>query len=361
MDALFWISAGLIAYVYAGYPALVGVWAWVAGRRGTGEEHGDGPSGWPLPGVTVVVAARNQGSRLPARIDNLLASDYPKDRMQIVVVSDGSTDTTTDALAPYGASVELVLLPPGGKARALNAAVERARNPILVFADTRQRFAPDTIRRLVRHFSRLSVGAVSGELVLDCERGPSASTVGDGIGAYWKYEKWLRRRESAVGSTLGVTGAVYAMRRALWQPLPPETLLDDVLAPMRVVLQRYRVVFDGTALAFDETAKNMTAETERKVRTLAGNFQLLALEPRLLVPGLNPVWLQFVSHKVGRLAVPYALIGVFVSSAWLAADSWGYASALAAQLAFYGLAVYGAILDRRRSGSPLTEVVREAA
>ncbi len=364
MEAVFWLSVALIAYVYAGYPVLLAIWARIAtigaARGGVHDASPRRPSA--LPPVTIIIAARNEARRLPSRIDNLLASDYPKDCMQIVVASDGSTDATLDALEPYASTVELIMLPPGGKARALNAAVARARHPILVFADARQRFAPDAIRRLVRHFERLSVGAVSGELVLDCEQGASASTVAGGVGAYWKYEKWLRRREAVVGSTLGVTGAVYAMRRVLWEPLPPDTILDDVLGPMRVVLRRYRVLFDATAVAFDEAAGDVVVETQRKVRTLAGNFQLLALEPRLLVPGLNPVWLQFMSHKVGRLAVPYALLTLLASSAWLAPRSWVYAAALAAQLAFYGLAAYGAVLDRRRRvTAPLAEVVREAA
>jgi biofilm PGA synthesis N-glycosyltransferase PgaC len=364
MEAVFWLSIGLIVYVYAGYPLLLAVWArivTIVSRRHAADDASPRAAS-ALPPVTVIIAARNEARRLPSRIDNLLASDYPKDRLQIIVASDGSTDTTLDALEPYAPVVELIMLPPGGKARALNAAVARARHPILVFADARQRFAPHTIRRLVRHFERLSVGAVSGELVLDCERGGSASTVAGGVGVYWKYEKWLRRREAVVGSTLGVTGAVYAMRRVLWEPLPPDTILDDVLGPMRIVLRRYRVLFDDTALAFDEASRDVVAETQRKVRTLAGNFQLLAQEPRLLVPGLNPVWLQFMSHKVGRLAVPYALVTLLASNLWLAPGSWLYAAALAAQLAFYGLAGYGAVLDRRRRvTAPLTEVVREAA
>ena len=359
MELLFWVSIGLVVYVYAGYPVLLGVWAALVPRCNPAPDPGDDA----LPGVSIIIAARNEARRLAARIDNLLASDYPKDRMQIIVASDGSTDNTADVLAPYGPRVELLMLPPGGKARALNAAVSRARFPFLVFADARQQFAPGAIRRLVRHFARLSVGAVSGELVLDCERSGGTSTVSDGVGAYWKYEKWLRRREAIVGSTLGVTGAIYAMRRALWQPLPPDTILDDVLGPMRVVLRRYRVIFDRTAVAFDEAAQDAATETRRKVRTLAGNYQLLRLEPRLLVPFLNPVWLQFVSHKLGRLLVPYALVATLASSAWLAPTSTWYAAALAAQVAFYGLAAYGAVLDRRERKSPAraAEVIREAA
>jgi cellulose synthase/poly-beta-1,6-N-acetylglucosamine synthase-like glycosyltransferase len=373
MEALFWISAAFIAYVYVGYPALLGVWATLKGRVRRLPEPGAPPRTarrtGPVqePGVSIIIAARNEAARLPARIDNLLASDYPAGRLQIIVASDGSTDDTEDALAPYGGAAELLLLPPSGKAAALNAAVARARHPILVFADARQRFAPDAIRRLVSHFADPQIGAVSGELVLDCESAPAdasaaVSTIGEGVGAYWKYEKWLRRREAIVGSTLGVTGAIYAMRRWLWQPLPSDTLLDDVLGPMRVVLRGYKVTFDADARAFDLPSPDASSELRRKVRTLAGNFQLLAQEPRLVVPALNPVWVQFVSHKVGRLLVPYALVALFASSAFLWGRSWFYATALAGQVLFYGLAVYGAVLDRRATG-PFRrgEVIREAA
>ena len=362
MALLFWSSVAFIAYVYAGYPVLLGVWARLAGRwqtrQATTSPWGVRGSVPELPGVSIIIAARNEARRLPARLDNLLACDYPADRMQIIVASDGSTDDTADALAPYRGRVELLMLPGAGKATALNAAVARATRRILVFADARQRFAPDAIRCLVERFEDRAIGAVSGELVID----GSESTIGDGVGAYWTYEKWLRRHEAMVGSTLGVTGAIYAMRRRLWQPLPPETLLDDVLGPMRVVLRGYRVIFEPRAQAFDVAASDAPAELRRKVRTLAGNFQLLALEPRLLVPFVNPVWLQFMSHKIGRLFVPYALAAALVTSAWLASSSPYYAALCAAQVAFYALAAYGAMLDRRARAVPANaEVVREAA
>jgi poly-beta-1,6-N-acetyl-D-glucosamine synthase len=362
LEALFWTSVAFVLYVYAGYPLLLGVWAAVRRRmRQTPAAarnlriRGGRDAQWP--GVTVVIAARNEAARLPQRIDNLLSSDYPADRLQIIVASDGSSDGTATALASHADRIELLMLPPSGKASALNAAVERARHPILVFADARQRFAPDAISRLVRHFRNPEIGAVSGELMLDA----SASTIGDGVDAYWNYEKWLRRREAIVGSTLGVTGAIYAMRRSLWQALPPDTLLDDVLGPIRVVLRGYQVTFDSDARAFDEAPKDAEQELRRKMRTLAGNFQLLAQEPRLLVPGLNPVWLQFMSHKIGRLFVPYALVMIFVTSAALATTSWIYALALAAQLVFFALALYGAALDRRERLALTARVKREAA
>ena len=357
MEALFWAAAIFVAYVYVGYPVLLGVWAAVAARRARPAAQ---RAEVPLPAVSVIIAARNEAHRLPARIENLLASDYPAP-LEIIVASDGSTDQPGEALAAYRDTVTLLTLPAAGKAAALNAAVAQASHPILVFADARQRFAPDAIRRLVAHFADAQTGAVSGGLVIDCD-GPG-STIGEGVGAYWKYETWLRRREAIVGSTLGVTGAIYAMRRSLWQPLPADTILDDVLGPMRIVLRGFRVRLEPAALAFDTAAEDAATEMRRKIRTLAGNFQLLAVEPRLLVPGLNPVWLQFVSHKVGRLLVPYALVAFCASSVVLATRSWFYAAVLAGEAIFALLAIYGAILDRRgqRQTVNRNEVIRDAA
>jgi poly-beta-1,6-N-acetyl-D-glucosamine synthase len=199
---------------------------------------------------------------------------------------------------------------------------------------------------------------VSGELVLDCELGPTTSTIGDGVGAYWRYEKFIRKLESRIDSTIGATGAVYAMRRTLWRELPPGTLLDDVLAPMRVVLAGARVVFDERARAFDVTPPNAATEAQRKTRTLAGNYQLAALEPRLLVPFANRVWLQFWSHKLGRLLVPYALVALFVASAVLAPGRPFYMAVTAAQVLFYALALYGERLDRLESSGSLVAETR---
>jgi len=374
MAFFFWGMMAAIVYVYAGYPALLRVWARLRAR----PVRAAGPGSRP-PGISIVIAARNEGPRLPARIRNLLDLDYPSRQRQIIVASDGSTDDTVEQLAPFGDALEVVNLSPGGKASALNAAVARARHPIIVFADARQVFAADALRQLVAPFADPAVGAVTGELLLDCEsalfsnrrsdadrrRGHAAqpgaaaierriqpdrrrsvtSTIADGVGVYWRYEKELRRLESAIWSTLGATGAIYAMRRALWRPLPPDTLLDDVLAPMRVVLAGYRVVFNDAARAFDRAAIDADAESRRKVRTLAGNYQILRLEPRLLLPWRNPVWWQYLSHKVGRLLVPYAWLAAFAANVVLAEHSLWYQLLLAAQVAFLLLAGYGAILE----------------
>ena len=233
----------------------------------------------------------------------------------------------------------------------MNAGVERARFDIVVFADARQVFAPDALRQLVAPFADRRIGGVTGELLLDAEtrrhrsnrerrmlqrragaRDATAdrrarerrlmfgSSIADGVGLYWRYEKQLRRLESRLGSTLGATGAIYAIRRSLYRPLPADTILDDVLTPMRIVLAGYRVVFNENARAFDRAADSADAEARRKIRTLAGNYQILGLEPALLMPWRNPVWLQYVSHKLGRLAVPYAMLATLASSIVLAGD-----------------------------------------
>jgi cellulose synthase/poly-beta-1,6-N-acetylglucosamine synthase-like glycosyltransferase len=381
MALVFWFAVAVVAYVYAGYPALLSVWARLRPKPVGSARRRD-----PDHSVSIVIAARNEGARLAARIDNLLHLDYPAARRQIVVVSDGSTDDTLDVVARYGRFVDVVALPPGGKAIALNAGVARAKGEIVVFADARQGFAAEALRELVAPFSDSTVGAVTGELLLDAEspcrrtgtdrraterragarpaaaerreddrRRTLRSTIADGVGLYWKYEKQLRRLESKVASTLGATGAIYAIRRSLYQPLPADTILDDVLTPMRVVLAGYRVVFNERARAFDRAAADADAEARRKIRTLAGNYQILSLEPRLLLPWRNPVWLQYVSHKLGRLAVPYALLGIFFASVALAGMSGSlftfYGAALTCQVIFYLLAGVGAVLElaaRRR-------------
>jgi cellulose synthase/poly-beta-1,6-N-acetylglucosamine synthase-like glycosyltransferase len=349
MESIFWVSVLLVAYVYVGYPALLAVWAALA-RRPPQKRSADGHAPWPS--ISVIVATRNEASRLPGRLANLLQQRYPGP-LEIIVVSDGSTDGTAEAVAPFrAAGVQLIDLPAGGKPLALNAGVAAASGELLVFADARQRFAPDAVQQLARNFADPAVGGATGELILDCEqpaRG-SESTIADGVGLYWRYEKWLRRHESDVWSTLGATGAIYALRRSAWTPLPPSTLVDDVLAPMRAVLDGRRVVFEPAARAFDTASADGATESRRKRRTLAGNYQILGHEPRLLVPIVNPVWLQYASHKIGRLLVPWALLGALVSSATLVGEGWFYSFAFGSQVAFYALAAFGASLDAQEKG-----------
>jgi cellulose synthase/poly-beta-1,6-N-acetylglucosamine synthase-like glycosyltransferase len=309
-------------------------------RRGFSEGH------WPS--VSIIIAARNEAGRLPARIRNLLDQAYPGNR-ELILVSDGSVDQPASALAQFENRIRLLELPAGGKPLALNAGVASARGDILVFADARQSFAPGALIELVSNFADPSVGGVTGELILDGElNGNPQSDIGDGVNLYWRYEKWIRRSESQVRSTLGATGAIYALRRTLWRPLPQRALLDDVLAPMRAVLAGFRIVFDERAIAFDRTSPDAAVEARRKTRTLAGNYQILGLEPRLLLPTVNPVWFQYLSHKVGRLVVPWVLLVLLAVSILLAlAGGYVYVAAMAVQLGFYALAAAGGALRLR--------------
>jgi cellulose synthase/poly-beta-1,6-N-acetylglucosamine synthase-like glycosyltransferase len=391
MTLVFWLAFALVAFVYVGYPLLLHLAARLAARGSTLEARDPGPG---LPSVSFVIAARNEGRRIEGRLANIEELDYPADKKQIVLVSDGSTDNTGEIFARLraGGRAIAIELREGGKARALNCGVAFATGDVIIFADMRQGFAPDALRALVAPFADPRVGAVSGELVLNGEsrdrrsdeerrlledrrnvddrraairaeslgqrkaarrwairRAVLDSTIAEGVGLYWQYEKQIRRDESAAGSVVGATGAIYAMRRSLWTPLPPDTILDDVLTPMRVVMAGYRVVFEERACAFDRTASDSNAEGRRKLRTLAGNYQLLWLEPRLLLPWRNPAWLQFMSHKVGRLLVPYALPLLLILSFLLAQHSPFYAALFAAQGAFYLLATYGAWLEHAKN------------
>ena len=333
-EVLFWLSFGIVSYVYLGYPLLVAVWSKLVRRpvhRGTWE-----------PTVSLILAVRNERRALGPKVDNCLHLDYPSDKLEVVISLDAPTDGT-DRLAREltGPSVRLVTSSRHeGKAAALNRGVAAARGEILVFCDARQRILPGALRELVADLRDPSVGAVTGELVLLDEDGGEAA---DGVGIYWRYEKALRAMESHIHSTVGATGALYAVRRELFTPIPPGTILDDVIVPMGAVLAGRRTVFEPRARAVDRVCPP-EQEFRRKVRTLAGNFQLLSLMPELLWPWRNPVFVQFVSHKLGRLLVPHFLVLLFVSNLFL--HEGLYLVFLICQSTFYLLAGAGALLDR---------------
>jgi poly-beta-1,6-N-acetyl-D-glucosamine synthase len=329
-ELVLWSSLGLLFYTYLGYPLMLAFWA----RRGSQPVS----KGSVAPAVTIVIAARNEADRLPARIQNCLTQSYPADRLDVVVVSDGSEDGTERIVAGLAsARVTLVVLPKRqGKAAALNAGVAAARGEIIVFADARQRFAPSAVSELVAHFHDPRVGAVSGELALEADPRRSGA---DGVGLYWRIEKWIRRQEGAVDSVVGATGAIYAIRRQLFQPLPPGAILDDVLLPMRIAMGGHRVTFEPRALAYDRVEADYRAEFNRKVRTLAGNYQALRLCPDLIDPRRNRLFLQYVSHKLTRLAAPFALIAALLANLAVMHGAYGYL--LAAQLTGYAMAAAG--------------------
>jgi cellulose synthase/poly-beta-1,6-N-acetylglucosamine synthase-like glycosyltransferase len=346
-----------VLYTYLGYPALLAVLARI--RRPAVRTIAG-----PWPSVSIVVAVHNEAAAIRARITDCLRLAYPGS-LEVVVVSDGSTDATDRLLAEEAARH------PGrvrwgvfqgrvGKSEALNRGVAMASGEIIVFTDARQRFDPAAVLQLVANFEDPSVGAVSGELLL--EEPAQARHAG---GLYWRLEKWIRKAESRLDSVVGATGAIYAIRRSLYIPLPPGTILDDVLTPMRIALRGYRVLFEERAVATDVATERMDQEFHRKVRTLAGNYQLMWLLPALLLPWRNRLWWQYVSHKVCRLAAPFCLIALMIASTVLSTVSALYAALFLAQLIAYGLAFAGWLLDGRRASRfttvPLTFVMLNAA
>jgi cellulose synthase/poly-beta-1,6-N-acetylglucosamine synthase-like glycosyltransferase len=293
--------------VWALYPALIGLLAAV--RRGSADTSA-GVDAAPLPHVTAIVATRADAASVRERVEDLLRSDYPADLLDVIVAYDART---TDAPIEWNAADGRVRVvrgdEPGGKAAALNAGVRAATGDVLVFGDSGQRFGANAIPLLVEAVTKPGVGAASGRLELS--RGAQAPSLP--LRLYWSLERWLRRREAQVHSAVGVTGAIYAMRRSAWTVLPAGLILDDLYVPMRLVLDGYRVGFVDGARAYETRATTDVNEYRRKVRTLTGVLQLCAWLPETVVPVRNPVWMQFVAHKLLRLLTPYWLL---VCVAW---------------------------------------------
>jgi len=340
VELLFWISVTLLVYTYVGYPLLIAVRAAFARR--------------PIecrriePTVSLIVAAYNEADRIEQKLANLLALDYPASRLEIIVGSDGSTDDTVARIRGVAdARVSVVAFGTRrGKASVLNDLVARAHGEIIVLADARQSFAPASLRALVQPFADPTVGAVSGELMLTVDGAHTAVAVGSGC--YWRCEKFIRRAESRVDSTVGATGAIYAIRRLLFEPILPDTILDDVLIPLRIMRRGCRVVFEPRAQAFGSAPASTTEEFTRKVRTIAGNFQLFARERWLLDPRRNRLWFQTVSHKGLRLLLPPLHAAALLTNVALAVEATLYWVLLTAQLLFYTAALSGYVLRHTR-------------
>jgi cellulose synthase/poly-beta-1,6-N-acetylglucosamine synthase-like glycosyltransferase len=278
---------------------------------------------------------RNQAGVIAGKLQNLLTLDYPEDSYEVVIVSDGSDDATDEILESLACDERLRLIRcrRHGKAAGLNRALSVVRGDIIVFTDVRQKVAPDAIRLLMQNFADPSVGCASGQLMLGT---PESDESVKGVGLYWKIEKTIRALESASGSVVGATGALYAVRRDLLSELDPQTILDDVYIPMTVVRKGLRVVFDERAQAWDAPDFGSRREFSRKVRTLTGNYQLLQVAPWLLSAG-NPIRFEFVSHKLLRLLVPFALLTMLTTTIYLQMPI--YRIALLVQVGFYAMAL----------------------
>jgi len=328
---IFWLLAAFVVYTYAGYPLLLALLARIRPRAIRG-------AGAPLPAASIILAVHNEQAHIERRLRELIESvSRLSGQGEIIVVSDGSVDATVaiarrvGADAPMGMVRVIELKNNAGKAQALARGCAEARHGILVLADARQRWANDALSCLLGNFADASIGGVSGDLVLENADGAIA-----GVGLYWRYEKWLRLTESRVHSCVGATGSISAVRRELFCPPPAGLVLDDVYWPLKVVMAGRRVVHDQRAIAYDRLPDGSRHEFRRKVRTLAGNFQLMQRLPRVLLPWHNPLWAQFLSHKAFRLVVPWALLGMLACS--LLAPGAFYQGLFVVQVACYVMA-----------------------
>ncbi len=326
------LSLSAVIYTYAVYPGLIWVLARLFGRQPARPPATDAT----LPFVSLVIAAHNEEVEIGPRVANALASDYPADKFEVIVASDGSTDRTAAVARRFDDPRVRVLAfeKRRGKAAVLNAAIPEASGEVVMLSDANTHTAPDAARKLAAWFLDATVCAVSGKLVLT---DPDGGTNADGL--YWKYETFMKLAESRLGALLGSNGAIYAVRRSAFVPLPPGTLVDDFVLPMLAKIRSGgRIVYDRAAVAVEETPADLAAEFRRRVRIGAGGFQSIGLLHRLLHPAHGWVALTFASHKVLRWVCPFFLLLALAANAALAHHP-EFAELLIAQLGFYAVAV----------------------
>lgn len=337
LEATLFTCIALVGYNYVVYPLLV-IAAARLRRRPAPAPLSAERAAWPT--VSFVIAAYNEERVIAEKLRNTLAIDYPRERLEILVVSDGSTDRTHEIAAGFASEGVVALHEPPrrGKSAALNRGVEQARGEIVVFSDANNDFAPEALRALVRHFSDPSVGGVCGVKQIKPAE-DRQSTRGDSL--YWRYESAIKRAEGRLGSITNADGEIFAIRRALYRPLDERVINDDTQVTFDLVNQRCRVAYEPEARSYEHASISIRDDFHVKVRMVAGGYQSLALNWRMFLPPRSWFTLAFLSHKVLRWIAPLPLAGIFVCSAILAARPV-YAALLGAQLLFYGTAAYGA-------------------
>jgi cellulose synthase/poly-beta-1,6-N-acetylglucosamine synthase-like glycosyltransferase len=332
IEVLFFVSAACVVYAYLGYPLLIWCLARCFGRS-SDPAPADGDN---LPSMSLLIAAYNEAAEIEGRILSALCMDYPAVKLEIVIASDGSSDATAAIVRRYArAGVRLLdYRQRRGKAAVLNAAFGEVRGEIVLLSDANTHIKPEAPRRMARWFQDRQVGVVCGRLVLT-----DPLTGGNVDSLYWKYETFLKSCEGKLGALLGANGAIYAIRRELFAPIPSETIVDDFIIPLQAKLRTgCGIVYDRGAMAVEETPPSIGSEFHRRSRIGAGGFQSITMLWKLLNPRLGWVAFTFLSHKVLRWLCPFFLVSLMLSNLCL----WSqpvYRVTLLAQLGFYGLSL----------------------
>lgn len=334
--AIFWTFLGILGYVYFLYPLLVRVIARLAGRPVRSDPH-------LRPTVTVLITAYNEEKDIAAKIDNVLTLDYPAELLDVIVVSDASSDRTDEIVRTYGAPRVQLLRIEGrrGKTACQNAAVAQARGDIVVFTDATTRIKPQALLAMVANFADPQVGCVAGVLVY---QGKGENPTAAGGVTYWGYEVALRSAESRLDTLIGVSGCLYAVRRSAFRPIAPALISDFVIA-MRMREQGLRTVLEHGAVCFEETLDRAGHELAMRVRVAVRSINALVAERRFLNPFAEPLFAwQLWSHKLLRYASPYCLLMILAASIMLASRPL-YLLALVAELALVGAGLVGFLLQ----------------
>jgi cellulose synthase/poly-beta-1,6-N-acetylglucosamine synthase-like glycosyltransferase len=345
IESLFWVCSGLVLFAYIGYPVMVLLLSRMAGQRARLPAGADDD----LPTVSLLIAAHNEEAVIEERIRNALQLDYPADKIEIVVASDGSTDATPILVERYAdRGVRLLdYSPRRGKAATLNAAIQELDGDIVLLSDANTYTDSTAIRKIVPWFQNPSIGIVCGRLVLiDPATGNNVDSL------YWKYETFLKRCEGRLGALLGSNGAIYAMRRCLYLPIREDTIVDDLVIPLQAKLRTgCSIIYDYEAIAHEETAPDVRAEFHRRSRIGAGGFQSILMLWRLLDPRRGWVAFTFFSHKIMRWLCPFFMLGALFTNLLLLIlvkppllDKDLYRGTIVAQLGFYALSLLAAFL-----------------
>lgn len=338
---LFWGALILILYGYVIFPLLV----WLYGLF----VHRPYKSAEITPRVSVIIAAHNEAGSIAARLDNLLALEYPHEQLEVLIASDGSTDGTDAIVSSYaGQGITLLALPRQGKIPALNTAAATATGEILVFSDANSIFAPDALRNLVMPFADPQIGGVAGNQKYLVKRGVGGTI--DGERGYWNFDRILKRFQSRAGNVISATGSIYAVRRNLYHPIP-SGVTDDFVISTSVIAQGYRLVFAPDALAYEPVAQSSGIEFGRKVRVTTQGLRAILVMSSLLNPFRYGFYaIQLFSHKVVRRLLVFPLLVLFFANFFLWNRGVFYQLSLLVQLGFYGCAVIGMLLRQYRIG-----------
>ena len=356
MTVLFWLSVSLIIYSYFIYPVLL-ISCSAIKQTIYDAQHLVTKQPLPednidlLPSVSIIIAAYNEGSCIEGRVNNLLALNYPAEKLTLHIGSDGSSDNTADILNGFSAKNyhPHIFEVNRGKMSVLNDLIAQSEDDILIMSDANTHFNADVVYKLVRHFNDDKIGAVCGELhLVDAHSGDNKDSV------YWRYEQVLKFHESRLGALLGANGAIYAMRKALFKPLPANTIVDDFQIVMNISKEKHHTIYDPEAIAIEEVAPDLNAEEGRRVRIGLGNYQAFFNMAWALNPLLGWRFLAYLSHKVCRWFVPHLMIIAFISNCLLL-DQAIYQLSFMAQISFYLIAYYG--IKRQKSDKKVNPFV----